>query len=61
MSLSQTQSVHVFLKMSQIHCFIDSDNPLPPAETILLGESPHVWSADRDEGSKHSVAPHRSG
>lgn len=47
--------------MSQIHCFIDSDNPLPPAETILLGESPHVWSADRDEGSKHSVAPHRSG
>ncbi len=54
--LSQTQSIHAFLKISQIQRFIYSDNPLPPAETIFQGESPRVRSADADEGSKLSVA-----
>lgn len=60
-SKDKRTSIHAFLKISQIQRFIDSDNPLPPAEIILHGESPRVRSADADEGSKLSVAPHRAG
>jgi len=49
LSLNQTQSVHVFPKMSQIHCFIDSDStPSPPQQKQFCRVNPLMFGVQTE-------------